>query len=173
MLPPGHLASTYILIRAAEGLGFRLSPLETLAVLFSGLVLDFDMVPSQLLRRHHHDLFTHTPFGSLVLWLIFVFIPGIPLSADAKVLILLSLWLHLVLDQAGYWLCRLGLPGVSQESQITWQYPRRPFPKRQKGAGRLRPSFFRDYWQKARANVAAEIFLSAFALLLFLIQVKW
>lgn len=165
MLPPGHIAASYILVKSVELAGFNISGAETLLVLAASIVLDFDLLPAQRLKISHHDLISHTPLGAFVLWLIFVFIVGDYLSPTGQILILLSLLLHLLLDEAGFWLCRLKLRGISREPQITWLYPWAKFPRR-KNPETFKFSFFKDYFQKAKANVFLEISLSILALLM-------
>ncbi|MDP2927004.1 MAG: hypothetical protein Q8N65_02625 [bacterium] len=165
MLPPGHIAASYILVKSVELAGFNISGAETLVVLAASIVLDFDLLSANFLKRSHHDLISHTPLGAFILWLIFIFIVGGNLSPTGQILILLSLLLHLLLDEAGFWLYRLKLQGISREPQITWLYPRVKFPRR-KDPGAFKLSFFKDYFQKAKANVFLEIILSLTALLM-------
>jgi hypothetical protein len=165
MLPPGHIAASYILIKSVELTGFRISGAETLVVLAASIVLDFDLLPAQRLKINHHDLISHTPLGAFIFWLIFIFIAGNYLSFEGQLLILISLLLHLVLDEAGFWLCRLKLQGISREPQITWLYPWAKFPRRQ-NPGAFKLSFFKDYFQKAKANVFLEIVFVIIALTL-------
>ena len=165
MLPPGHIAASYILVKSVELAGFKISGTEILLVLAASFILDFDLLPAQRLRINHHDLISHTPLGAFILWLIFIFIAGSYLSPTGQILILLSLLLHLLLDEAGFWLCKLKLQGISREPQITWLYPWAKFPRRKKPEF-FKLSFFKDYFQKAKANVVLEITFSLIAMLM-------
>ncbi|MBI4359346.1 MAG: hypothetical protein HY577_02070 [Candidatus Nealsonbacteria bacterium] len=165
MLPPGHLGATLILIKTAEAGGGRFSLTEIVLTLAASLVLDLDLLPAQWLKKNHHDLISHTPLGAFILWLILIALYGNHLSLSGQLLILASFFLHLVLDEVGFWLCRLKLQGISREPQITWLYPRVKFPRR-KNQEILKPSFLKDYFQKAKANVVSEMILSLMALLM-------
>lgn len=165
MLPPGHIAASYILLKSVELAGFKISGTEILLVLAASIVLDFDLLPAQWLKKNHHDLISHTPLGAFILWLILISLYGNHLSLGGQLLILASFFFHLVLDEAGFWLCRLRLQGISREPQITWLYPLVKFPRR-KNQEILKPSFLKDYFRKAKANVFSEIILSLMALLM-------
>ncbi|MDP3093367.1 MAG: hypothetical protein Q8N16_01225 [bacterium] len=169
MLPPGHLAVSYILVKSAELAGFNVSFPETLVILAGSIILDFDIVFASFLKKSHHDLATHTPLGVFGIWLSFVLPFGSYFSTAAKVLILLCLLLHLVLDETGFWLCRLRLQEISEEPQINWLYPLTKFPDG-KTVYENHPfdfSWLDDYIRKAKANVFLEIVLSLIALLVF------
>jgi hypothetical protein len=168
MLPPGHLGASYILIRSISLFGYYLSFPETLAVLASSVILDFDLIPAAILKKSHHDLASHTPLGVLIIWLVIILLFGDYLSPAAKTLILLSLFLHLVLDELGFWLCKLKLQEISKERQINWLYPLTKSPDREiiYETHFLDFSWLGDYVRKAKANVFLEIVLSIIAVLL-------
>ena len=168
MLPPGHLAASYILIKSASVFGFNLSFPETLAVLASSLILDFDIIFAPFLKKSHHDLASHTPLGVLVIWLVIILLFGNCLSPAAKILILLSFFLHLVLDESDFWLCKLKLQEISEERQINWLYPLTKSPDRKTVYEKhfLDFSWLGDYVRKAKTNVFLEIILIIIAVLL-------
>ena len=168
MLPPGHIAASYILIKSAGILGFNLSFPETLAVLASSIILDFDIIFASFLKKSHHDLASHTPFGVFVIWLVIILLFENHLSPAAKTLILVSLFLHLVLDELGFWLCKLKLQEISEEPQINWLYPLTKSPDRKTVYEKhlFDFSWLGDYARKAKANIFLEIVLSVIAILL-------
>lgn len=172
MLPPGHIAASYILIKSVELVGFRISLPETLVVLTASIVLDFDLLAAGRLKKSHHDLFTHTPLGIFLIWLAFVLLFGADLSPAAKILVLAAFFGHLILDELGFWLCKIGLQGVSKKPQINWLYPLRKFKENRQDPLPLNAAFLIDYWQKAKANVFLEISLSILALLMLFISLK-
>ena len=168
MLPPGHLAASYILVKSASVFGFNLSFPETLAILASSIILDFDIIFASFLKKSHHDLASHTPFGVFVIWLVIILLFENHLSPAAKTLILVSLFLHLVLDELGFWLCKLKLQEIAKEPQINWLYPLTKSPDRKIVYEKhfLDFSWLEDYTGKAKANIFLEIVLSAIAILL-------
>lgn len=170
MLPPGHIAASYILIKSAETFGLNLSFPETLAVLASSIILDFDIIFASFLKKSHHDLASHTPLGILIIWLVIILSFGNHLSPAAKTLILLSLFFHLVLDELGFWLCKLKLQEISEERQINWLYPLTKSPDRKTVYEKhfLDFSWLGDYARKAKANIFLEIVLSVIAVLLII-----
>jgi len=165
MLPPGHIAASYILIKSAEIFGFKISLPEIMLILAASIVLDFDLIAAHRLKKSHHDFFTHTPFGVLLIWLAFILLFGANLSLVAKILVLAAFFTHLFLDESGFWLCKAGFQEVSQEPQINWLYPIKEFKTRQESFP-LNAKFLLYYYQKAKANVFLEIILSLIALLI-------
>ncbi|MBU4350740.1 hypothetical protein KKF47_03495 [Patescibacteria group bacterium] len=166
MLPPGHIAASYILIKSVETLGFKISLPEIMLILVASVVLDFDLIVAHRLKKSHHDLFTHTPWGVFLIWLGFILLFGANLSLATKILVLVVFFIHLFLDELGFWLCKLGFQEVSKESQINWLYPIKKFKDRQESFP-LNAKFLLHYYQKAKANVFLEIVLSLIALLVF------
>ncbi len=166
MLPPGHIAASYILVKSAGIFGFKISLPEIMLILFASVVLDFDIIVANRLKKSHHDLFTHTPFGVFLIWLAFILLFGVNFSLTAKILVLAVFFIHLFLDELGFWFCKLGLQEVSKESQINWLYPIKEFPNR-KDSIPINAKFLLHYYQKAKANVFLEIVLSLIALLVF------
>lgn len=165
MLPPGHIAASYILVKSVEILGFKISLPEIMLILFASIVLDFDIIVAHGLKKSHHDLFTHTPLGVFLIWLAFILLFGVNFSLATKILVLVIFFIHLLLDELGFWLCKLGFQKVSQEPQINWLYPIKKFKTRQESFP-LNAQFLLHYYQTAKANVFLEMILSLIALLM-------
>ena len=123
MLPTGHLAATYILVRAGSAISQPLSLSETILVLASGAILDLDLLGSIFLKKPHHSLLTHTPLAIFLVWTTLVLVFGPDLSLTAKILILASLLLHLFLDQLVDWEVQKKWSGLEQAAKINWLYP--------------------------------------------------
>ena len=167
MLPLGHLSAAYLLTQTSKKLSLK----EVLLILLAGIVLDFDIFLGIALNKSHHDLITHTPFGAIIVWLILIFIFSKSLSGLGKVLVLASLFLHLILDEAGYWLYSLGLQSIINQPQISWFYPLKPlFDKLISSSFYSIGLFVWIYLNNARANVLLEIILFLTALIIFILN---
>ena len=167
MLPLGHLSATYILTQINKKLSLK----EILLILFAGIILDFDIFLGIALNKSHHDLITHTPFGAIIVWLILIFIFSKSLSRPRKILILASLFLHLALDEAGYWLYSLGLQNIINQPQITWLYPLKSLFERSISSSYYSiGAFIWIYLNNAKANVLLEIILFLIALIIFILN---
>lgn len=159
MLPFGHLGAAYLLSQPDRKLTLK----EILLILWAALLPDFDLLVSFLLNVSHHDLITHTPLGIFLIWLFFIWFFRKDLSRRGKVLMIVALFSHLLLDEAGHWFYRLGWQSIYQEAQINWFYPLTAFPLRA-NEGISFPAFILIYLQQAKANVLAEIVLSLLSL---------
>jgi hypothetical protein len=161
-----HLPASYILIKSADLLGYHASLTEGFLILAAGIVLDFDLLTSRFLKKTHHDLFTHTPFGIFLIWFGFIIIFGDNLSLTGKALILLSFLLHLLLDELNYWIYFWKTKKNDKLFEINWLYPLTKFKDRP--ATQSLTSFLCDYFREDKANVLLEVILTTFALLLFI-----
>jgi len=167
MLPPGHLGAAYLLTQINKKLSLK----EVLLILLAGIILDFDIFLGIALNKSHHDLITHTPFGAIIVWLILIFIFSKSLSRLGKVLVLASLFLHLILDETGYWFYSLGLQSIISQPQISWLYPLKPlFDRLTFSSFYSICSFVWIYLNNARANVLLEIILFLTALIIFILN---
>lgn len=166
MLPPGHLAASYILVKSAEIFGFKVSLPETMLILAASVVFDFDLIVANRLKKSHHELITHTPFGVFLIWLVFVLLFGNYLSIMTRVLILASLFLHLLLDEISMRFYKLGWQQQSMWVEINWLYPFKKFKDHQKPEI-LKFSVISDYIRNAKVNVIMEILMVILAILIF------
>lgn len=163
-----HLPASYILIKSANLLGYHTSFTEGFLILAAGIVLDFDLLTSRLSKKTHHDLFTHTPLGVFLIWFAFVIIFGGNLSLVGKVLILLSLLLHLLLDELNHWVYFWKTKKTDKLFEINWLYPLTKFKDRP--AAQKLTSFLCDYFREDKANVLLETAVTAIAALFFFVK---
>lgn len=130
MITGGHIATSYLLAEGARHLGFPLTSSEVLQMIIAGNVMDIDFLAGLVTGKTgeaHHQNITHTPLGAFLLWtiLFLIFQPSLIVS----LLLLISLFLHLILDEIGYWIYRLKLYNTPTNPQINWLYPLTPFHK--------------------------------------------
>ena len=173
----GHLAVSYLLTQAPLLFGIKLSPLEEIYIVASGYLPDLDLLFARFFVRqeaNHHLMPTHTPLFVLGIFLLSFLFLGNLFRVIMIVLALAAMFLHLVLDDIGYWFAKLGWQKVSKDPQIFWFYP---FDKRRK---RFADSILdsegnvsnRDilisYISGAKVNVALEIILAIFGIWIFI-----
>ena len=130
MITGGHIASSYLIAVGAKQLGLPISSTEILQIILASNVMDIDFIVGQFTGKTgeaHHQNLTHTPIGALLLLvvLILLFKPSLIIA----LLFLMSLFLHLVLDDAGYWMYRLNFYKTPTNPQVNWLYPATPFHK--------------------------------------------
>lgn len=169
MLTPAHVASSYLLSQIPRLFGQPLSTDEVATVILAGNIIDLDFLFGYLRNKKgddHHNFLTHTPLFVFIVWIMGFLLFSSTFSFLAWVLILGSGLLHLVLDDTGYWFCKLGWQEISKYPQINWLYPLAPF-KSRKYHGTNR-SLLKDYFQKARVNVFLEVTLIFSAIVVFL-----
>ena len=130
MLTGGHIAALYLLTETLRLFGLTLTNKEIIAVIIAGNIIDLDFLTGFFNGKTgeaHHQNLTHTPFGILLLsagWYL-LFKPSFPLF----ILIIVSMFFHLVFDEIGYWVHKLGFIRIKVNPQINWFYPSKPFSK--------------------------------------------
>ncbi len=165
MLFIGHIAASYILAQSPRLFGYEPSSMDLFKIIVFGNVLDLDLLVGFVTGKRgdqHHDLITHTPLFAIVAWVVFSYF------FDFNILILASLLLHLILDDIGYWFCKLGLQEVSSYPQINWGYPFTTFTSKEKRVAGNK-MIISNYLKKAKANVVLEIVLLISAILIMVI----
>lgn len=130
MITGGHIAASYLLAYSAQSLGISLTNQEIIGIILAGNIVDLDLLTGFLNGKTgeaHHQNITHTPVGVLIIWVIIniVFHP----ATGVSVLLLISMIIHLTLDETGYWAYRLKIIKNQINPQINWLYPLTPFPK--------------------------------------------
>lgn len=167
MITGGHIASSYLLAEGAKHLGLPLSSNEVLQIILAGNVVDIDFLIGLATGKTgeaHHQNITHTPIGTLLLFIVLVLIfhPS-PLLA---LLFLFSLFLHLILDDIGYWIYKFGLFKIPTNPQINWLYPLTAFHKNKLIKGNK--EVLRFYVIKAWPIALLEFFLIILATIIFI-----
>lgn len=168
MLTGGHVAVSYLLAETPKLFGLTLTNKEIFTVIIAGNIIDLDFLVGLFNGRtgeSHHKNLTHTPFGISLLfigWHI-LFKPLFCLS----ILILTSMYLHLVLDDIGYWTFKLGFTKVKINPQINWLYPFKPFLKTKMMTNNKEVLGF--YLLKAWPIALMELILIIIALIIFFI----
>lgn len=149
---------------------------EQILIVGAGYILDLDLIIAKFFVKretYHHLLPTHTPLFVVILFaLVFLVLKNV-FSSLALFLSLMAMIVHLVLDDIGYWFCKLGLQKISDVPQIFWLYP---FDKRrehyvkgwQRETNISNRGMIKSYLTKAPANAISELLLFVFALLVFL-----
>lgn len=125
MTPLAHIASSYLLAQSPRFLGVSLSPFETLMIVSAGNILDFDLIIPLVKRKfiNHRQFWTHTPLGVIMLWFFYLLIFLNKFSFITHLLVFLSLFLHLFLDDTAHLFYKLGWQKSSPHSQINWKFP--------------------------------------------------
>ena len=103
MLPLGHISAAFLIASTEK----KLRPIETVFIVFGGILLDFDYLITPLLglpAGTHHFLPSHTPLGALIIWLVLVFVLRKKISQKTKILVGWAILSHLALDDLSYWL---------------------------------------------------------------------
>lgn len=130
MLTGGHIAISYLLAESAKSFGIPISNMDTLTIIVAGNITDIDLLIGLFNKKtgeaHHHNI-SHTPFGVLIIWLIIQFL--FQLRFYLSILILISLFIHLILDDVGYWAFRWNIYKHKVPPQVNWFYPFSPFHK--------------------------------------------
>ena len=174
-----HLPASYLMVKLVGLFGVSFSLPETLTILISGIVPDFDLILGFIMRHGHHRLFTHTPIWMVIIWLIIIGLCGligVELSPMTMILILCSLMFHLALDDLGWWFHRLGLQRNSCGPQIIWLYPVQKMPNDENQNLKttsiinycLEP--IPRYFKKYPANRWTEIFIILMAIIVFVMS---
>lgn len=161
-----HLAASYLLAQSSKFAGLELNNNDVLLIVTAGLILDIDYVIGYAMGKKgeaHHNFITHTPFGAFVIWALFSLTFGNQFSMPILALSLLSLFIHLTLDDVSHWFYKLKLQETSKYPQINWAYPITKFGK----VDEIEKSP-KDFIMKAKANTAVELILISLALFLFL-----
>lgn len=176
MLTLGHLSASYLISQVPTFYGVPLTSAEQILVVGAGYFLDLDLLVAKFFVKreaYHHLLPTHTPlFVVIISILLFLLLQNI-FSPLALFLSFVAMMVHLVLDDIGYWFCKLGLQKISDVPQIFWLYP---FDKRrqhyvknwQRETNISNHGMIKSYLTKASANVISELLLFVLALVVFL-----
>jgi hypothetical protein len=176
MLLLGHLSASYILAQVPSLFGTSLTIQEQIFVVAAGSILDFDLLIARFFVKreaYHHLTPIHTPLFTLVISFIAYFLLKNIFSTQAIIFGFLAIILHLVLDDIGYWFCRLGLQKISKVPQIFWLYP---FDKRrkhyilnwQKETNQSNVGLIKNYLTLAPVNIIFEILLTICATVILL-----
>lgn len=155
-----HTAISYILAQSMFLRGHPPTPLEQTLIIAAGNILDLDYLIGLkfgLKGEQHHSLPTHTPLGAIIIGSLLVTLFMGKISMLAATLIYISIFLHLILDESGYWLSLLKLQKISPHPQIAWLYP---FKKSQIDRNQIHThkSIIADYFTLARAHMVLELF---------------
>jgi hypothetical protein len=165
MITGGHIASSYLLAMGAKGLGISVSTSDILQIIIAGNIADIDFIYGMLINKTgeaHHQNVTHTPVGALLFFVGFwLFLTP---SLDIAILILLSLFLHLILDDIGYWFYKIKFYKSKTNPQINWLFPFTQFHKEKLIEGNKEVLYF--YLFKAWPVALLEIVLIVVALIL-------
>ena len=148
MLTLGHISASYLLAQTSLLLGTPLSNQEQIFVMAAGYVLDLDLLFARIFVKreaYHHLLPTHTPLFAVTISILGYLLFRNIFSNQAILLAVCALFLHLVLDDIGYWFYKLGWQRISTIPQIFWLYP---FDKRRK--------HFVNSWQNSTTQTNAE-----------------
>lgn len=124
MITGGHIAISYLLAEGSKAIGFPLSNIEILGILIVGNISDVDFLIGLINGKkgeEHHQNITHTPVGIILIWLIVLVILRPDLSFSF--ILLLSLIIHLILDDLGHIFARIGIYKQVPSPQINWLYP--------------------------------------------------
>lgn len=124
MLTGGHIAASYLLTQGAKSFGVPLTENEVLSVVVIGNIVDLDLFVGFLTGKTgeaHHQNISHTPIGAVIFWTIANVIVHPPIALS--MVFLAALFLHLVLDDIGYWAYKLKLYKSLVYPQINWLYP--------------------------------------------------
>ena len=167
MITGGHIAASYLLAEGARRMGFPLTSNEVIQIIIAGNVMDIDFLVGLMTGKTgeaHHQNFTHTPFGAILLWagLLLLFKPTPVLSG----LFLISIFFHLILDDIGYWAYRFKIIKVKINPQINWLYPLTRFHKNKLMIGNKEVLNF--YLFKAWPVALLEILLILIATIVFI-----
>lgn len=124
MLTGGHIAASYLLAQSAKSFGLPLTGNEILGVIAAGNIIDLDFFAGFITGKTgeaHHQNITHTPLGVIFIWtgINLLFSP----TTYFSLLLLISMFLHLIMDEYGYWIYRLKLYKSVVYPQINWLYP--------------------------------------------------
>ena len=171
MLTPAHIGASYLLSQVPSLAGHSLSTQEVLAVVIVGNIVDLDFMWGILKKKKgddHHNFVTHTPIFVITAWLLLFLLFNNVFNLMTWVMILISGLLHLVLDDVGYWFCRLGWQKISKYPQINWFYPLTRFKKRAYEG--TNAHLLKDYFTKAKVSVALEVVFIFAALVVFLVR---
>lgn len=130
MLTGGHVAVSYLLAESAKSFGLPLTGTDVLWTIVAGNIIDTDFFLGFLTGKTgeaHHQNITHTPIGVLliVLGIILLFHPSLTFSF----LLFLALFIHLILDDIGYWFYKLNFLKSHVNPQVNWLFPITPFHK--------------------------------------------
>lgn len=176
MLTLGHLSASYFISQIPTFYGAPLTSTEQILIVGAGYILDLDLLIAKFFVKreaYHHLLPTHTPlFVTIVSAFSFLLLRDI-FSPVVLFLALIAMMTHLILDDIGYWFCKLGLQKISDVPQIFWFYPfdsrRQHYVKSwQYETNISNRGMIKSYLTKAPANVISEVLLFALALLIFL-----
>mgnify|MGYP001601639189 FL=1 len=176
MLTLGHLSASYLIAQIPTIYGMPLTSAEQILVVGAGYVLDLDLFISKFFVKreaYHHLLPTHTPLFVIIFSTIAFILLRNVVSLTALLLSFMAMMTHLVLDDIGYWFCKLGLQKVSEVPQIFWLYPfdnrRHHYVKNwQHETDISNYGMIKSYLSKAPANVVSELLLFTLAILVFL-----
>ncbi|MBM3208932.1 hypothetical protein FJZ40_01425 [Candidatus Shapirobacteria bacterium] len=125
MLPPGHLAVSYILAKESEKKSKSLTAQGIVFIVFCGIIFDLDFFVPYLFGYPggaHHYFPTHTPLAGIVYFSVLSLMFKNKFSKKTFIVAGMAMILHLVFDDLSYWLCLLGLES-NVRPQIFWLYP--------------------------------------------------
>ncbi len=167
MSPFGHLATTYIIAFAFSFIfNVQMNWYELILILIFANIIDFDYLIGRIFGKKgeaHHGFITHTPFGVFILWLIFAFTVFYNSSVEIKVLLLITMMIHLVLDEIQYILYRAGIQPDTPHKQINWLYPIQKHKPKQ-----LERKKAKEIAQKMKPLLISESVIILIAILLFM-----
>ncbi|OGG08952.1 hypothetical protein A2154_00905 [Candidatus Gottesmanbacteria bacterium RBG_16_43_7] len=169
MITGGHIAVSYLLAESAKSLGIHLTNNEVIGIIIAGNITDIDFFAGFLNGKTgeaHHQNITHTPFGILLIWGVMnlVFHP----ISYVSLLLLLSLLIHLILDDVGYWAYRTGIYKLAVNPQVNWLYPFTQFHKQPLITSNK--VVLRNYIFKAWPIALAEGILIVLAIIIFIVR---
>lgn len=120
---------SYLIAEGAKHFGIDLKNEQILQIIVAGNILDIDFLVGLLNGRKgelHHQNITHTPLGALIVGIVLSIIFKVNLVISA--IFLLSLFVHLLLDDLGHILAILGIYKRNPKLQINWLWPITKYP---------------------------------------------
>lgn len=167
MLTGGHIAASYLITESVSSFGIPLSGNEVLITIAAGNIVDFDLLIGYLngqTGEAHHQNISHTPIGIFGIWLgiNLLFHPASPFS----LVLLITMFVHLLLDDIGYWAYKLKLYKLPVNPQINWLYPLTEFHKNQ--LMKSNRVVLKYYFLKTWPIALIEIILIIISLIVFL-----
>ena len=176
MLTLGHLSTSYLISQIPRIYGVPLTSAEQILIVGAGYVLDLDLLIAKFFVKreaYHHLLPTHTPLFVIIFSALVSILLKNVFSSTVLFLSFIAMMVHLVLDDMGYWFCKLGLQKVSKVPQIFWFYPfdnrRHHYIKNWQHESNLSNyGMIKSYLTEAPASVISELLLFTLAILVFL-----
>ena len=167
MLTGGHIAASYLIAETAKSFGVPVTASETIQIIIAGNIVDIDFFVGLINGKtgeEHHQNITHTPLGAVTLLILLSIL--FDASVVSAALLGISLFIHLILDDVGYWMYKLGIYKSRTNSQVNWFYPFNKFQKHNLIKGNKEVLKF--YLVKAWPVAVIEILLVLIAVIVFL-----